>query len=106
MILHGASGPPETLSALRDRTNHTGGRWDNAGRCVCASGAALAAPKGRAGRLLGLTANEERISCGGAENPKNPTPDPLQLLPCGSFLVRREVKQARRATSRGRVSGA
>ena len=35
-----------------------------------------------------------------------PTLDPLQLLPCCSFLVRREVEQAHRATSRGRASGA
>ena len=53
-----------TRDSLRScgRSNHTGGRWDNAGRCVCASGAACAAPGARTARLLDLTANEYRAA--------------------------------------------
>ena len=51
---------------LRGRLSDIGGCWGHVGRCVCASGAADAAPGGRAVRLLDLTANEERTTRGGA----------------------------------------
>ena len=73
MILHvftffcmGHQGHLRRPLVLRDRSSHTGRRWDNAGRCIYASGTALAPPEGRAGRLLDLTANEERTTRGGA----------------------------------------
>ena len=66
IFLHGHQGHLRRPPVLRDRSSYTGGRWDNAGRCFCASGAALATPEGRAGRLLDLTANEGWIPCGGA----------------------------------------
>ena len=78
IFLHGHQGHLRRPPVLRDRSSYTGGRWDNAGRCVCASGAARAATGGRAVRLLDLSANEERIPCAGAG--ADPEPDSRKFL--------------------------
>ena len=58
----------------------TGGCWGDAGRCVCASGAACAARGGRAARLLDLTANEDGTTrVGVAADPESEIADFLKI---------------------------